>query len=153
MDGGSFALPKALKPTKKGDAKNEEPKKESLNDGSSKTKLDVKVTGSAKKEPVPDPNVDDKSPQNLATKTSTDADDASDLKAPEKLAKPADPAAESKPENPPKVEEKRKVEPEVAVLQYKEPKWSGPAAFPYTLEVLKSGKILEEVSSLFIFTF
>ena len=34
---------------------------------------------------------------------------------------------------------------EVASLQYKEPKWSGPAAFPYTLEVLKSGKILEEV--------
>ena len=151
MDGGSFALPKALKPTKKGDAKNEEPKKESLKDGSAKTKLDVKVT--AKKEPVPDPNVDDKSPQNITTKTSTDADDASDLKAPEKLAKPADPAAESKPENTPKVEEKRKVEPEVAVLQYKEPKWSGPAAFPYTLEVLKSGKILEEVGSLFIFTF
>ena len=32
-----------------------------------------------------------------------------------------------------------------AVLQYKEPKWSGTAAYPYTLEVLKNGKIIEEV--------
>ena len=32
-----------------------------------------------------------------------------------------------------------------AVLNYKPPKWSGAPAFPYTLEVLKNGKILEEV--------
>eukprot|EP00116_Pleurobrachia_bachei_P016887 sb/3477149/ len=34
---------------------------------------------------------------------------------------------------------------ETAVLNYKPPKWSGAPAFPYTLEVLKNGKILDEV--------
>ena len=37
---------------------------------------------------------------------------------------------------------------ETAVLNYKPPKWSGAPAFPYTLEVLKNGKMLDEVDKI-----
>ena len=126
MDGGNFALPKALRPAKKGVTKCEESKKKTVIEDS--TEINTKEKDHKTKDAAPKP--DPKPPVNESTDTG-----AKEFQAPVKVS--TDPPA--------KPVEPRKTEPEVAVLQYKEPKWSGPAAFPYTLEVLKSGQIVEEV--------
>jgi hypothetical protein len=134
MDDTSFAIPKALKSTKKSDIQcSTEPKKE--ND-ISKGSVDTSVGG--KNEPAPE----ETSLQNMTTGTSDSDKNQKEFKA--LIA--SVPSLGSKPSEPQKIEDNVRKEPEVAVLQYKEPKWSGPASFPYTVEVLKGGRILEEVS-------
>lgn len=158
MDNANFALPKPLKPVKKTETKctADAPKKEvsadeivkndEINEATSQIENNT-ISLEKSVQPSVEPIKDFKTPVPIE---SAGAPAVASTKEP--ANKTPDPPIKSSSEHrKAKVERKKKPEPEVVVLQYKEPKWSGPASFPYTLEVLKGGKILEEVWLIMLF--
>ena len=161
MDDANFALPKPLKPIKKAEIKNPDDalKKDTPGDGkaihdeSNEASNEIESNERPSDKSIPpsvEPNEDFKTPVPLeSTSTTNTASTASTKEPANKLSEPRKKSASE--HRKAKMEKQKKPEPEVVVLQYKEPKWSGPASYPYTLEVLKGGKILEEVVILTIF--
>ena len=163
MDDANFALPKPLKPIKKAEIKNPDDtlKKDTLgpddgkaiHDESNEASNEIENNEIASDKSIPasvEPHDDFKTPVPLeSTSTVNTASTALTKEPANKLSEPRKKSASE--HRKAKMEKKKKPEPEVVVLQYKEPKWSGPASYPYTLEVLKGGKILEEVLLLTIF--
>ena len=160
MDDANFALPKSLKPIKKAEIKSPDdaPKKDTLgpgdgrainmiNDKSCETPNEIENSEKLCEKSIPpsvEPTEAFKTPLPLESTSTANTTLPASTKEP--ASKPPEPRTKSASENrKAKLEKKKKPEPEVVVLQYKEPKWSGPASYPYTLEVLKGGKILEEV--------